>query len=147
MAGTSNKAIRSQLTGICRRYGIDILYAFGSRAKEITEWISGQKKAASHPMSDVDIGVLPQTERSLNVRDKVHLMADLEDLFEVGRVDLVVLSEASAFLALEVIQGEILYEVDPDRTAEYELYVMRRAGDLALFERERVEQILTQEAL
>jgi hypothetical protein len=62
-------------------------------------------------------------------------------------VDLVVLSEASAFLALEVIQGEILYEVDPDRTAEYELYVMRRAGDLALFERERVEQILTQKAL
>lgn len=147
MAGTSNKAVRSQLTWICRRYGIDILYAFGSQAKEITEWISGQKKAASHPMSDVDIGVLPQTERSLNVRDKVHLMADLEDLFEVGRVDLVVLSEASAFLALEVIQGEILYEVDPDRTAEYELYVMRRAGDLALFERERVEQILTQKAL
>ena len=136
-----------QLTEVCRRYGIDVLYAFGSRAKEIAEWISGQKKAASHLMSDVDIGVLPQAERSLNVRDKVHLMADLEDLFEVGRVDLVVLSEASAFLALEVIQGEILYEGDPDRTAEYELYVMRRAGDLALFERERVEQILTQKAL
>ena len=136
-----------QLTEVCRRYGIEVLYAFGSRAKEIAEWISGQKKAASHPMSDVDIGILPQAERSLHVRDKVHLMADLEDLFEVGRVDLVVLSEASAFLALEVIQGEILYEVDPDRTAEYELYVMRRAGDLALFERERLEQILTQKAL
>jgi len=135
------------LSEICRRYGIEVLYAFGSRAKEIAEWISGQEKAASYPMSDLDIGILPQAERSLNVRDKVHLMADLEDLFEVGRVDLVVLSEASAFLALEVIQGEILYEVDPDRTAEYELYVMRRAGDLALFERERLEQILTQKAL
>jgi predicted nucleotidyltransferase len=138
---------KMHLTEICPRYGIDVLYVFGSRAKEIAGLISGQEKAASHPMSDVDIGILPKSERRLNVRDKAHLMADLEDLLEVGRVDLVVLSEASAFLALEVIQGEILYEIDPDRTAEYELYVMRRAGDLALFERERVEQILTQKAL
>jgi hypothetical protein len=69
-------------------------------------------------------------------------MAELEDLFGAGRVDLVSLPEASPFLAVEIILGELLYEVDADRTAEYELFVLRRAADLAPFERERVRGVL-----
>jgi hypothetical protein len=72
----------------------------------------------------------------------VRLTIDLEDLFGADRVDLVILPEASAFLALEAIQGELLYCEDEDDQAEYELYVLRRAGDLAPFERERREMIL-----
>jgi hypothetical protein len=69
-------------------------------------------------------------------------MAELEDLLGVGRVDLVSLPEAPPFLAVEIVNGELLYEVDPDRAAEYELYVLRRAGDLAPFEHERVRGVL-----
>jgi hypothetical protein len=53
------------------------------------------------------------------------------------RVDLVWLPGAEPYLALDVVSGELLHCADPVRQAEYELYVLRRAGDLAPFERER----------
>lgn len=94
----------------------------------------------------MDIGVLPEEGVRLDVREKVRLIAELEGLLEVGRVDLIVLPEASADLAFEVVQGECLFDADPDRSAEYELYVMRRAGDLAPYLRERVRGVLTEQA-
>jgi hypothetical protein len=61
----------------------------------------------------------------------------------VGRVDLVILGEADPFLALDIIRGELLYCADKDVEAEEELHVLRRAGDLAPYARERWKQILT----
>lgn len=101
---------------------------------------------STRPASDVDIGVLPRRGTRLTARDRVRLAAKLEDLFDVARVDLVVLPEASAFLAVDVIEGELLVDADPDRTAEFELYVLRRAGDLLGFERRRVEAVLSEGA-
>lgn len=69
-------------------------------------------------------------------------MAELEDAFSIDRVGLVSLMEAPPFLDLEIVRGELLYEADPDRIAEYELFVRRRAADLAPFERERVQGVL-----
>ena len=92
---------------------------------------------------DADLGLLPAQKCRLNVTDRVRLTIDLEDLLGVCKVDLVILSEASPFLALDVIKGEQLYSADPDRTVEYELYILRKAGDLAYFERQRRKQILT----
>ena len=91
------------------------------------------------PRSDVDIGVLPKLGEELSARDRVQLMAALEDLFGVGRVDLVVLPEASVFLAADAINGELLYDAVPDRTAEFELYVLRRAGDLIAWQEAHAE--------
>ena len=39
-------------------------------------------------------------------------------------------------------QRGLLYTSDADRQAEYELFVLRRAGDLLPFYRERVRMIL-----
>jgi hypothetical protein len=119
---------------------MDAVYAFGSRAPEIAALIKLRQPLNKTTTSDADIGVLPKSGYSLDPRAKVRLMAELEDLFEVGRVDLVNLTEAPPFLAVEIIRGE-LYEADPDRSAEYELFVLRRAGDLAFFQRERVRNV------
>ena len=131
------------IESICHRYHIDILYVFGSRAKELANYARGKGKIASKKNVDVDLGVLPAQKNHLNVKDRVRLTVDLEDLIGVCRVDLVILSEASPFLALDVIRGEELYSADPDRTAEYELYILGKVGDLAYFERQRRKQILT----
>jgi predicted nucleotidyltransferase len=104
------------------------LYLFGSRGRhEETE------------RSDVDVGVLFRQEESLRE------LLLLEDALErrLGRpVDLIDTGRASAFLALDVIRGERVFCADPDRCDEFELYVMRRAGDLAPFERERRRLLL-----
>jgi len=74
-------------------------------------------------------------------------MVALEDLLDVDRVDLVVLPEASPYLALDIVCGELLCATDLDAEAEYQLYVLRRAGDLAPWERERRRMLLTGEAI
>jgi len=121
---------------------VAILYAFGSRAREVRDWAEGKLKALTKSSSDVDIGVKPAPGRRLSVREKVRLATALEDLLNVGRVDLVVLPEADPFLAANVVRGERLYAKNEREADEYELYVLRRAGDLAPLERERMKLIL-----
>lgn len=58
------------------------------------------------------------------------------------RVDLALLDETDPFLALNIIRGARLYAKDNDAADNYELYIMRRAGDLAPFERQRMKMIL-----
>jgi len=97
---------------------------------------------ADHPHSDVDIGVQPTRGTRLAAEQRVRLALELENLFAVARVDLVVLSEANAPLAAEVARGELLACVDPDEEAESQLYYLRRAGDLAPFYAEQFRDLL-----
>jgi uncharacterized protein len=64
----------------------------------------------------------------------------------VLRVDVVLLPTASPFLALEIIRGELLYCADADAQAQFELYVLRRVGDLAPFQRFRQKPALSKYA-
>jgi hypothetical protein len=79
--------------------------------------------------------------------DKIHLATNLEDLLDVDRVDLVVLPEAKPYLALDIVRGESLCVTDADEEARFQLYVLRRAADLAPHERERRRMILAGEAM
>ncbi len=134
------------LADLARQYGLIAIYSFGSRAEEVAARIAGQAVASAYPASDVDIGVLPAPGRRLTAAERADLTVALEDLLDVARVDLVILPEAPPFLALDIVQGELLYTTDPIAEAEYQLYVLRRAADLAPFERERRRMILAGEA-
>ena len=128
-----------ELERLSEKYELNSLYAFGSRGQAAARFIlTGESMPASE--SDLDIGVLPRN--LLSVKEKVQLALELETLFGVSRVDLVILSEADPFLATNIIRGERLYARDSDQADEYDLYVLRRAGDLAPLERERMALIL-----
>lgn len=131
------EAIADRLRPLAERYGVRDIYVFGSRAGAIVG------RAPAPVRSDLDVAVQPLPARSLSARNRVRLTGALEELFEVPRVDLVVLAEASPFLAVEVVSGELLYTSDPRAQAEHELYILRRAADLAPFQRERTRQILS----
>jgi hypothetical protein len=128
-----------QLSHLCKQFSLEILYAFGSRAQQARRFVEA-RQPLSLGSSDLDIGILPG--RSLSVREKVVLANGLEDLFAAPRVDLVSLPDADPFLAANIIRGERLYERDAYRADEYDLYVLRRAGDLIPLERERQALIL-----
>ena len=109
------------------------VYLYGSRSR-------GEER----PDSDVDVGVL--------YRDPVDVLEllDFESRLqaELGlRVQAVDVGRCSAFLAFDVISGERLYCTDSTRCDEFDLYVMRRAGDLLPFERERMRMVLSGEGL
>ncbi len=125
---------------ICKKYGVKALYGFGSRGRELFEVLRDDRLSLSASQSDLDIGVL--THSPFSVDDKVGLTSDLEGLFGNANVDLVVLQEVDAFLAANIIRGERVYAEDDYLADEYELFVLRRAGDLAGFERQRMAAIL-----
>lgn len=129
----------NKLAELCQQFSIDILYAFGSRGQEAARFIL-ENLPMPVSASDLDIGVL--SARPLDVHEKVALTIALEDLFDVNQVDLVVLPEADPFLAANVIRGERLYERDSYQADEYDLYILRRAGDLIPLERERQALIM-----
>jgi predicted nucleotidyltransferase len=135
-----NKAERlSELAGA---YRLADIYAFGSRAAEIAAVIRENKALKRTSSADVDIGVRPKQGSRLSTRDLVNLTLELEDLFGANRVDLVLLPDSEPFLALDIIRGELLYTEDPVDQSYFELYVLRRAGDLLPFKRERIDMIL-----
>lgn len=139
--------LRAALETLCRQYDLVAFYAFGSRTDEIAAMVDGVEIEANSPASDVDIGALPVRGRHLTAQDRVRLTIALEDLLGVMRVDLVILPEASPYLALDVISGTLLCTTDPDAEANYQLYVLRQAGDLAPFELERRRMLLVEEAV
>jgi predicted nucleotidyltransferase len=125
-----------RLAAIARRFHLDAVYVFGSRAGEVSASVArGAPLTVSR--SDVDIGVLPEPGQHLDARRRVDLVVEFEGLFDGARVDLVVLPEAPAMLAADIVSGELLVAGDHAREAEYQLYALRRAADLAPFERER----------
>ena len=135
--------IGEMLEILAKRFAVTELYVFGSRAPEIARKVQGLPADPAFPESDVDIGVEPSPGRLLSVADKVELAIALEDLLMVDRIDLIVISEADPFLAVEIVRGELLFCEDPDRQAENELYILARAGDLARYRRERIERIFS----
>lgn len=107
------------------------LYLFGSQAH-----------GDARPDSDVDVGVLFEEEVPVPVEG----LLELEDAMEraVGKaVQLVDVARARPFLALDIIRGERIYAADEYRCDQFDLYVLRRAGDLEPFERERRRLVLT----
>jgi hypothetical protein len=135
-------ARKNFLRELCARYQLDIVYAFGSRAAEAYEWLMGQRDTLAPSTSDLDIGLWTHNGKPLVVNETVELMLLFEDWFNVPRVDLVYLPSPDAFLDANIIRGEQLYARAPLLAAERELYLLRRAGDLAPFKRQRMELIL-----
>lgn len=137
--------LRSAIAELCRELGLSELYVFGSRTAAIAARVRGEEppSGADSPASDVDVGVRPLPGRHLDVHALVGVADRLETLLGAPRVDVVLLPTASPFLALDVIRGELLFCADHDAQAEFELYVLRRAGDLAPFQRQRQELALS----
>ncbi|MFQ5739271.1 MAG: nucleotidyltransferase domain-containing protein [Acidobacteriota bacterium] len=139
-----NEGIQQSLQELCGPLPIVALYVFGSRAPELR--LEGRSVRPERIDSDLDLGVQVEHETRLTAAERVSLTIALEDLFQVPRVDLVVLNETGPFLALDIIRGELLYCADALCQAEYELYVLRRAADLACYQKERCRQIICEGA-
>lgn len=138
--------LQVQVAALCGRYGVTSLYVFGSRAFELAARYAGETHAVVAPCSvDADFAVQPQPGALCTSRDRVAFSQALEDLFQVPRVDLVVLPEAGVFLAANAIRGELLFCADENQQAREELLFLRRAGDLAPLQQERLRLLLAGE--
>ena len=133
---------RQRLEDLSSRYRLTAVYAFGSRVKDISAAIYDGKALPPTPLSDIDIAILPGLGQRLTLRQKVLLTFEMEDIFGVTTLDLIILPEVDPFLAVQAIRGDRIYCCDIHRADEYELYILRRAGDLIPLEKERIELIM-----
>jgi len=139
IGNSRNKRLRT----IAEDFNLRIIYAFGSQAKEVYGWIRGDVQGLNIPLSsDLDIGVKPAPSKTLSIKEKVAVSMELEELFLVRYVDLLVIPEVDPFLAANIVRGERLYCKDVYEADEYDLYILRRAGDLIPLERERISLIM-----
>jgi predicted nucleotidyltransferase len=90
--------------------------------------------------SDVDVGVLCDCRLSLD--ELIRLQDRLNDAIPQV-VDLVDVRRVGPFVALDVIRGDRFFCRDEDDADEFDLFVLRRAGDLAYFERQRRDALLS----
>lgn len=104
--------------------------------------VDDDRQIGSGKRSDVDIAVKLSAGETLSARAKEELALDLEHILGGGRVDLLALEQADPFLAVNIIRGERLFCTDPFEADQYELYILRRAGDLAPFERMRIDSVI-----
>jgi uncharacterized protein len=125
---------------ICKRYQLKALYVFGSRSADMLRAIKDEQYQPAPSQSDLDIGVLSHSPFS--IENKINLTFELANLFGLPDIDLFILQEADAFLAANIIRGERIFAEDSYLADEYELFVLRRAGDLAELERQRMAMIL-----
>ena len=79
----------------CRQFRVKALYVFGSRSAEVFQALQDDRLDILPSQSDRDIGVL--TLPTLSVDEKVSLTLALEEIFDVQRVDLVLLQEEDVF--------------------------------------------------
>ena len=133
-AYTCNVDVPDQVVAPVRRVveshaDVRALYLFGSRA-------AGGARADS----DLDLGVLYRShqplDRTLQLEQELERAAGL-------KVDLVDVARAGAFLAYDIIRGERVFCREATETDRFELYVLRRAGDLLPFERQRQALLLS----
>jgi predicted nucleotidyltransferase len=124
-----NAALEQAIRDLLERHSEVIgAYIFGSQARGDTT-----------ALSDIDLAVVFDRPRSLE--SLLALQDELERAVHMS-VDLVDLTKVDAYLALEIVSGERIFERDGRRLDELDLYVLRRAGDLAPFERERRRMLL-----
>jgi len=83
---------------ICHRYDIELLILFGSAAFE-----------TCHAGSDVDLAVKPAINKQIS---KLHLIQDLEAIFQDRQIDLTVLTKyTDPLLLFEIFSnGRLLFE-------------------------------------
>ena len=129
-----------RLGELCARHGVTSLYAYGSRAVQALHWLTSGG-AFAPGSNDLDLAVSSGIDQRYSLAQKVALAAALADLFEFEAIDLADMAEVDPFVAANIVRGERLYCADRLDAEELELYVLRRAGDLAPFERERLAAI------
>lgn len=126
---------------ICRRYGLGLVYLFGSQAEVGERYLEGD---AFLPVrgSDLDVGVVFINPPDSAVPIYGELYAELSSLLDPFEVDLVFLHEVDSLFRYQVILGELVYAVNEAFQEEFEERVMKEAADLRFKKRIFDEEVL-----
>ena len=139
------KSPQHKLTCLCHKYGIALIYLFGSQAQEGGKILAGEKVMIKDPLTDLDVGVVteePLPKLPQRLKFYAALYNDMEDLFKPFRLDLVLLEENHSVFQLEAIKGICVYQISGEKQDIYEMMILRRAADFRPFLEKYLQEIL-----
>ncbi|MDP3990904.1 MAG: nucleotidyltransferase domain-containing protein [Candidatus Nealsonbacteria bacterium] len=82
---------------IAKKYSLELILLFGS-----------QVESKTHPNSDLDIAILPKTNRDYNWDRYSSLISDFSKAFSVKKIDLVFINEANPLLLKKICDNTLL---------------------------------------
>lgn len=113
---------------IAERYGLTLIYLFGTQAENGRRHLKGEAVTPDR-FSDMDIAVqfkaLPE-----NIDIYGNLYIELSELFGPFDIDIVFIHEVDTFFCYEIINGIRVYEKSEEDADRFEEDVLKRAGDL-----------------
>jgi uncharacterized protein len=124
------------LSELARRYGLELVLAFGSA-------VTGRL----HARSDTDVAVLPR--RPLSMSEQLDLQAELQRLFPERPLDLALLDRADPLFLKKVLDSAVLLHGSTTRLAELRIHAWRRYVDHERFfalERRYIQRFLADRA-
>jgi predicted nucleotidyltransferase len=128
--------IGGDLAELARRYGLELVLAFGSA-------VTGRL----HARSDTDVAVLRR--RPLSMSEELDLQAELQRVFPERPVDVAFLDRADPLFLKKVLESAVLLHGSATRLAELRIYSWKRSVEhepyLAL-ERRYVRRFLADRA-
>ena len=121
--------LEKNINELVQKYGIKLLYVFGSYAK-----------GSNNKNSDIDIAVL--VDDNYKPMYKLYMIGDLTSIFKRDDIDLVILNGASPVLRHQVIKyGKIIYEESLEEKVIFEAKVLSVYMDMEPFRRTQMEFI------
>ncbi|MFZ2053008.1 MAG: nucleotidyltransferase domain-containing protein [Candidatus Aminicenantales bacterium] len=129
------------MRNIAERYGIAIIYLFGSQSENGARYLQG-KSLNAKDLSDLDMAVSFKSIPSDPMKTYGALYKELSEVFEPFNIDLVFMHEVDMLFQYEIIKGIRIFEKDASLADELEEMIMKRAEDLAFKKRIMNREIL-----
>jgi len=130
-----------KIRNIAKKYGIAIIYLFGSQAENGARYLAGDNIGVED-LSDLDVAVSFVNIPSQAMKIYGALYKELSEIFVPFYIDLVFMHEVETLFQYEIIKGERIFEKDEFLTDEHEERIMKMAEDLAFKRRIMNREIL-----
>jgi predicted nucleotidyltransferase len=126
---------------IAKKYGIALIYLFGSQAENGARYLAGDHKGVED-LSDLDVAVAFENIPAEAIKIYGTLYKEFSEIFAPFYIDLVFMHEVETLFQYEIIKGERIFEKDEFLTDELEERIMKMAEDLAFKQRIMNREIL-----
>ena len=128
----SLKVDKQKLKGVARKFKLDLIILFGSKARH------QQKKS-----SDLDLAVRTGIKER-GFEWEFGLIRALVESLDEANLDLIILNEADSLLLFEIAsEGVPLYEKEEGLFVDFQVYAVKRNNDAQKFYRLEEEYILS----
>jgi predicted nucleotidyltransferase len=119
----------SDILSVAKRYGIVLIYLFGSQADNGKRYLEG-KDVMPDAFSDLDVAIAFENPPAEAIEIYGILFKEISEIFDPFHIDLVFMHEVNTLFQYEIIKSVRIYAKDELYADELEESIMKRAEDL-----------------